>query len=109
VRLGDAASVSRTLVHVNLWVPDRADSDALGDLPEHVTLELIPSDGEPPQAILDAEFLVPGQESPRVLTEALLELLHAGRLSAARFAFVGEQVRRYVRGEPLTNVVEQGY
>jgi phosphoglycerate dehydrogenase-like enzyme len=25
------------------------------------------------------------------------------------FAFVGEQVRRYARGEPLANVVEHGY
>jgi phosphoglycerate dehydrogenase-like enzyme len=25
------------------------------------------------------------------------------------FAFVGEQVRRYVGGEPLANVVENGY
>jgi phosphoglycerate dehydrogenase-like enzyme len=79
-------------------------------------------------------------------TDALLELLHAGRLRAAldvtdpeplapehplwdapgvlitphlagdspgaerrAFALVGEQVRRYVRGEPLANVVEGDY
>ena len=29
--------------------------------------------------------------------------------SRAAFALVGEQVRRYVRGEPLANVVEEGY
>jgi phosphoglycerate dehydrogenase-like enzyme len=52
---------------VNLWVPDRADRDALGELPEHVRLELIPSEGEPPQAILETEFLVLGSENLRVL------------------------------------------
>jgi phosphoglycerate dehydrogenase-like enzyme len=52
---------------VNLWIPDRADRDAVGELPEQVALNLIPSDGEPPPAILDAEFLVPRSDSPRVL------------------------------------------
>jgi phosphoglycerate dehydrogenase-like enzyme len=53
--------------HMNLWVPDRADRDALGELPEGVALNLIPSEGEPQQAILDAEFLVPGPENLGVL------------------------------------------
>jgi phosphoglycerate dehydrogenase-like enzyme len=52
---------------MDLWVPDRADRDALGELPEGVTLNLIPNDGEPPQAIFDAGFLVPGSENLGVL------------------------------------------
>ncbi len=56
-----------TLRHVNLWIPDRVDRDAVGELPESVTLSLIPSEGEPSPAILDAEFLVPGSENLRVL------------------------------------------
>jgi phosphoglycerate dehydrogenase-like enzyme len=56
-----------TRQHVNLWIPDRADRDAVGELPGRVTLNLIPRDGEPPRAILGAEFLVPGSENPCVL------------------------------------------
>jgi phosphoglycerate dehydrogenase-like enzyme len=56
-----------TRQHVNLWIPDRADSHAVGELPESVSLQLIPPDGEPPPAILDAEFLVPGSNDPRTL------------------------------------------
>src|SRR6202035_3109319 len=53
--------------HVNLWIPDRADRDAVGELSEQVTLNLIPGEGELPRAILDAEFLVPSSDNPRVL------------------------------------------
>jgi phosphoglycerate dehydrogenase-like enzyme len=52
---------------VDLWIPDRADRDAIGELPDDVTLGLIGPDGTPPRAILDAEFLVPGSDEPRVL------------------------------------------
>ncbi|MFZ1156078.1 MAG: 2-hydroxyacid dehydrogenase [Solirubrobacteraceae bacterium] len=52
---------------MNLWIPDRADRDAMGELPEQVALNLIPGEGEPPKAILDAELLVPGSENPGVL------------------------------------------
>ena len=56
-----------TLDPVNLWITDRAGHDAIGELPEDVALRLIPRDGEPPEEILDAEFLVPGSEDRRVL------------------------------------------
>jgi phosphoglycerate dehydrogenase-like enzyme len=56
-----------TLDPVNLWIPDRAGHDAVGELPEGVSLGLIPPDGQLPDAILDAEFLVPGAGDRRVL------------------------------------------
>jgi phosphoglycerate dehydrogenase-like enzyme len=43
---------------VNLWIPDKAGHEAIGELPEDVSLRLIPHDGELPEEILDAEFLV---------------------------------------------------
>jgi phosphoglycerate dehydrogenase-like enzyme len=43
---------------VNVWIPDKAGHDAIGKLPEDVSLGLIPHDGELPDGILDAEFLV---------------------------------------------------
>ena len=50
---------------MNLWIPDQAGRDAIGELPEDVSLGLIPRDGEPPEEILDAEFLVPSSgDSP---------------------------------------------
>jgi len=52
---------------VNLWIPDQAGHDALGQLPEDVSLHLIPSDGELPDAILGAEFLVPSAGDSRAL------------------------------------------
>jgi phosphoglycerate dehydrogenase-like enzyme len=54
---------------VELWIPDRADSNALGDLPEDVELHLIPKDSSS-EALLDADFLVPGAKQSFVL-EAL--------------------------------------
>jgi phosphoglycerate dehydrogenase-like enzyme len=43
---------------VDLWIPDKVGHDAIGKLPEGVSLSLIPHDGELPDAIVDAEFLV---------------------------------------------------
>jgi phosphoglycerate dehydrogenase-like enzyme len=43
---------------VNLWIPDKVGHEAIGRLPENVTLNLIPPDGELPEGILDAELLV---------------------------------------------------
>jgi phosphoglycerate dehydrogenase-like enzyme len=91
-------------------------------------------------------LLVNAARGPILDTEALLELLQAGRARAAldvtdpeplpgdhplwdapgvlitphfagdtvaaerrAFALVGEQVHRYIRGEPLANIVENGY
>lgn len=78
--------MSHTLDHVNLWIPDRPDRDALGDLPEGVVLNLLAdrdapegdgdapegrngpdADQDAPEGIFDAEFLVPGSENPSVL------------------------------------------
>jgi phosphoglycerate dehydrogenase-like enzyme len=63
--------MSHTLDHVNLWIPDRTDRDAIGELPEGVTLNLIPDDVIPddgvPSELLEAEFLVPGSDKPFVL------------------------------------------
>jgi phosphoglycerate dehydrogenase-like enzyme len=56
-----------TRQQVNLWIPDRADRDAVGELPEPIALGLIPPEGAPPREILDAEFLVPGSDNPGVL------------------------------------------
>jgi hypothetical protein len=52
---------------VNLWIPDRTGANAVGELPEGVSLGLIPRDGELPATILEAEFLVPGAGDRRVL------------------------------------------
>jgi phosphoglycerate dehydrogenase-like enzyme len=60
------ARLPYTLPRVNLWIPDRAGHDAVGKLPDGVSLGLIPRDGELPHAILDAEFLVPGAGDPRL-------------------------------------------
>jgi phosphoglycerate dehydrogenase-like enzyme len=56
-----------TLDPVKLWIADRAGHDAVGELPESVSVGLIPRDGELGDAILDAEFLVPGAGDQRVL------------------------------------------
>jgi phosphoglycerate dehydrogenase-like enzyme len=62
---------------VNLWIPDRTGHDAVGELPEGVALGLIPPDGDVPEAVLAAEFLVPGAGDIR-----LYELL--AQMSALR-------------------------
>jgi phosphoglycerate dehydrogenase-like enzyme len=61
---------------VKLWIPDRADRHSVGELPGDVELHLIPKQGLS-DALLDAEFLVPGSEEPAVI-EAL------GRMSKLR-------------------------
>jgi phosphoglycerate dehydrogenase-like enzyme len=51
---------------VNLWIPDRPEHEATGELPEGVTLGLVPAEGELPEGILEAEFLVPTAGDSRV-------------------------------------------
>jgi phosphoglycerate dehydrogenase-like enzyme len=51
---------------VNLWVPDRPGSEAIGELPEGVALNRIPRTGKLPPAAADAEFLVPGAGDSRI-------------------------------------------
>ena len=55
------------LRRVNVWIADRIGRDALGELPGRVSLGLIPRDGDPPPALLEAEFLVPGAGATRTL------------------------------------------
>ncbi|HTC58629.1 MAG TPA: 2-hydroxyacid dehydrogenase [Solirubrobacteraceae bacterium] len=54
---------------MKLWIPDRPDCNAVGELPEAVELHLIPKQGLS-EALLEAEFLVPGSDEPFVI-EAL--------------------------------------
>jgi phosphoglycerate dehydrogenase-like enzyme len=51
---------------VNLWIPDRAGREALGELPKSVELGLIPPHGELPHSMLGAEFLVPSPGDSRI-------------------------------------------
>jgi phosphoglycerate dehydrogenase-like enzyme len=51
---------------VKLWIPDAPGHDAVGALPPGVELGLIPRDRELPEAILDAEFLVPRAGDRRI-------------------------------------------
>ena len=57
---------------MELWIPDRADRHAVGELPDDVELHLIPKEGLS-EALLEAEFLVPGSDEPCVL-EALARM-----------------------------------
>jgi phosphoglycerate dehydrogenase-like enzyme len=52
---------------VNLWIPDRTGREAVGELPDDVSVGLIPPTGTLPEAILEAEFLTPGAGDRRVL------------------------------------------
>ncbi len=54
---------------MKLWIPDRADCKAVGEVPEGVELHLIPKEGLS-NALLEAEFLVPGSDEAFVI-EAL--------------------------------------
>ena len=51
---------------VKLWIPDRAGRDALGEIPPGVEVGYIPSSGEPPDALLEVEFLVPSAGDRRI-------------------------------------------
>ncbi len=51
---------------MNLWIPDRPGSEAIGELPEGVVLNVIPREGELPREALDAELLVPGARDTRI-------------------------------------------
>lgn len=103
-------------------------------------------DGDALARLRPGALLVNAARGPVLETDALLELLHAERVTAVldvtnpeplpadhplwdapgvlitphcagdtpaserrAFALVGEQVRRYLNGEPLTNVIEHGY
>jgi phosphoglycerate dehydrogenase-like enzyme len=57
---------------VKLWIPDRIDCNAVGELPAGVELHLIPKEGLS-DALLEVEFLVPGSEEPFVI-EALARM-----------------------------------
>jgi phosphoglycerate dehydrogenase-like enzyme len=57
---------------VKLWIPDRADRHSVGELPDGVELHLIPKEGLS-DALLEAEFLVPGSDEPCVI-EALARM-----------------------------------
>ncbi len=51
---------------MNLWIPDRPGSEAVGELPKGVSLNLIPRTGELPPAAADVEFLVPDAGDSRI-------------------------------------------
>jgi len=70
---------------VNLWIPDRVGTDAIGELPANVTLGVIPRDGEVPAQIDEAEFLVPSagdrrlaERLPRMAALRVIQTLSAG-------------------------------
>ncbi len=63
---------------MNLWIPDRAGREAIGQLPAEVTLGLIAREGELPAEVVDAEFLVPGAGDRRL--EALLPRMESLRV-----------------------------
>jgi phosphoglycerate dehydrogenase-like enzyme len=69
---------------VNLWIPQRAGQDAIGDLPDGVELGVVPRDGEAPREILDAEFVVlaAGDRRTRELLGRMSELRVVQTLSA---------------------------
>jgi phosphoglycerate dehydrogenase-like enzyme len=51
---------------VNLWIPDDPGREAVGTLPAGVELDLIPREGDLPEAILQAQFLVPRSGDRRI-------------------------------------------
>jgi phosphoglycerate dehydrogenase-like enzyme len=72
---------------ISVWLRDREQRRSLGSLPEAVDLHLIPSAGQPPPEILDAEFLVPPYDS-----QPLLELLaQMPRLSVVQAISAGTE------------------
>lgn len=73
-----------TLGGVNLWIPDVAGREAVGELPEQVTLGLIPEQGALPDGIAAAEFLVPlghqrmAEVIPRMAGLRVIQTISAG-------------------------------
>jgi phosphoglycerate dehydrogenase-like enzyme len=63
---------------VDLWIPDRPGRDAVGSLPEDVNVQLIARDGELPNEILDAGFVVPSAGDRKIL--ALLSRMRSLRV-----------------------------
>lgn len=69
---------------MNLWIPDVAGREAVGELPDGVTLGLIPEQGSLPDAMEQAEFLVPrGRERmariiPRMRALRVIQTISAG-------------------------------
>ena len=59
---------------MNLWIPGVVGHEAVGELPTGVALGLIPPDREPPEEILDAEFLVLRSSRDRRLLELLSDM-----------------------------------
>lgn len=51
---------------MKLWIPDEPGRDAIGALPESVEVGLIPREDDLPEAVLDAEFLVPRSSDRRM-------------------------------------------
>jgi phosphoglycerate dehydrogenase-like enzyme len=118
---------------VKLWIPDRVAHDAVGDLPDGVEVGFIPRLVNAARGpIVDTrallELLQEGHiraaldvtdpeplphEHPLWDAPGLLITPHfAGDTPPAdrrAFELVGDQVRRFVRQEPLANVVEHGY
>jgi phosphoglycerate dehydrogenase-like enzyme len=60
---------------VKLWIPDEPGHDAIGTLPADVQLGLIPREHDLPDAVLEAEFLVPRSGDRRIDT-ALADMPH---------------------------------
>jgi len=50
-------------------MPERAGREAVGELPDSVTVGWIPCEGTPPPGLLDAEFLVPAAGDRRVIAQ----------------------------------------
>jgi phosphoglycerate dehydrogenase-like enzyme len=86
-------------VHVKLWIPDRTGREALGELPADVSLSLIPEEGEPPEEILDAEFLVLASGDRRTMN--LLAQMYALRVIQALSAGVDWALPVVPRGVTL--------
>lgn len=85
--------------HVNLWIPDRTGREALGELPEDVSLSLVPERGEPPEEILDAEFLVLTSGDRRIMD--LLAQMRALRVIQTLSAGVDWALRVLPQGVTL--------
>jgi hypothetical protein len=72
-------------VAIPVWLRGRPQREHLGELPEEVELHLIPEEGQLPEEIMEAEFLV-----PPVRYKALLEKLgEMGRLAVVQSGSAG--------------------